>query len=93
MPFSDLINRFLGKDQPQPQNSPSKNVAKERLQLVLVHDRSDVSEKMMENLREDLIAVINKYMEIDQKSLDVSFSREDGAVALIANIPIVRIKR
>ena len=48
---------------------------------------------MMENLREDLIAVINKYMEIDQKSLDVSFSREDGAVALIANIPIVRIKR
>ncbi len=93
MPFSDLINRFFGKEQPQPQNSPSKNVAKERLQLVLVHDRSDVSEKMMENLREDLIAVINKYMEIDQKSLDVSFSREDGAVALIANIPIVRIKR
>ena len=91
MPFSDFINRFLGKE--QSQGYLSKNVAKERLQLVLVHDRSDVSEKMMDSLREDLIAVINKYMEIDQKSLDVSFSREGGTVALIANIPIIRIKR
>ena len=42
MPFSDLINRFFGKEQPQPQNSPSKNVAKERLQAVSVSDPPDV---------------------------------------------------
>lgn len=71
----------------------SKDIAKERLRLVLVHDRADLSEKVMISLREDLIAVISKYMEIDLSALEVSLSKEDGSVALIANIPILSVKR
>ncbi|MCL2817565.1 MAG: cell division topological specificity factor MinE, partial [Clostridiales bacterium] len=71
----------------------SKAIAKERLRLVLVHDRADLSETVMISLREDLIAVISKYMEIDLSALEVSLSKEDGSVALIANIPILNVKR
>ncbi|MCL1874420.1 MAG: cell division topological specificity factor MinE [Clostridiales bacterium] len=85
----DTVNRFFGKD---PANS-SKNVAKERLRLVLMHDRTDIPEAMMEALRVDLINVISKYMDIDKAALDVSLSKEAESVALVANIPVLRIRR
>lgn len=89
MSIIDLLARFFGKEG----NESSKNVAKQRLRLVLVHDRVDVSEKMMQSLREDLIEVIGKYMEIDQAALEVSLTKEDEGVALVANIPILNVKR
>ena len=89
MGIVSYLARFFGKDD----ELSSKNVAKERLRLVLVHDRLDISEKIMENLREDLIATIGKYMEIDQSALEVSLSREEDGVALLANIPIVNVRR
>ncbi len=89
MGIVSFLTRFFGKDD----ELSSKNVAKERLRLVLVHDRLDISEKIMENLREDLIATIGKYMEIDQSALEVSLSREEDGVALLANIPIMNVRR
>ncbi len=90
MAFVDIINKFFGKESA----AASKNVAKERLRLVLVQDRANsLSDDMMEALREDLIAVISKYMEIDQNALEVALSKSDNEVALVANIPVVKIKR
>ena len=86
MSFSSFINRFFGRDDTET----SKNMAKERLRLVLVHDRLDVSEKVMNALRVDLINVIGKYFGIDEKALEVSLSREADGIALVANIPIRR---
>ena len=88
MGIVDYIGRFFGKD-----NNSSKSIAKERLRLVLVHDRLDISQSTMEDLRNDLIEVIGKYMEIDRNALEVSLSKEDHGVALIANIPVVTVKR
>ena len=88
MNINSLINRFFGRDD----LDASKNMAKERLRLVLVHDRLDFSEQMMNALREDLLNVIGKYFGIDEKSLDVSFSREPNGMALMANIPVRRHK-
>lgn len=90
MGFSSMLGRFFGRDE---ESELSKSVAKERLRLVLVHDRLDMSEAMMESLRTDLIATIGKYMEIDQDALEVSLSRDDDGVALIANIPVKNVKR
>ena len=90
MSFATLLSRIFGREEEANQ---SKNEAKKRLRLVLVHDRLDVSEVMMENLREDLINVIGKYMEIDNDALDVTLSREDDGVALVANIPVINVKR
>ncbi len=90
MNISGLLSRFFGRE---TEVSTSKNMAKERLRLVLVHDRLDISEGVMEQLREDLIATIGRYMDIDRDALDVSLSREDDGVALVANIPVKGVKR
>lgn len=71
----------------------SKNKAKERLRLVLVHDRASLSPGLVESLKEELIQVITKYMEIDEEGLEVNFDESDDSVALIANIPVKNVKR
>ncbi len=90
MGISGVLAKFFGKD---TESEASKTVAKERLRLVLVHDRMDISEQTMDSLREDLIAVIGRYMEIDKDALEVSLTREDEGVALVANIPVLNLKR
>lgn len=72
---------------------PSGKVAKQRLQLVLVHDRANLAPQMLVLLKEDLIAVISKYLEIDEEGLEVSLDRSEEQVALVANIPIRRVRR
>jgi len=71
----------------------SKKQAKERLQLVLIHDRADISAGMMEMLRKDLIEVISRYMDIDESQIELELEKENKSVALVANIPVVRVKR
>jgi cell division topological specificity factor len=84
----EFISRMLGKE-----NASSKNVAKERLRLVLVHDRASISPYMLNKLKEDLIIVISNYMEIDESTLEVNLSQDDKEVALVANIPVLKMKR
>ncbi|SHK60884.1 cell division topological specificity factor MinE [Desulforamulus aeronauticus] len=84
----DFLSRFFGRE-----SSSSKNVAKERLRLVLVHDRANVSPDLLTALKNDLINVISNYMEIDEKALEVSLDSSDNQVALIANIPVKKMKR
>ncbi len=81
-------------------NKASGSVAKDRLQVLLKMDRettSAIPEDIMEKLREELMQVINKYLEIEQEALDVKFERNtdtEGRVstALVANIPINKAK-
>jgi cell division topological specificity factor len=83
----DLIAKVFGRD------SASANIAKERLRLVLVHDRTNVSPQFLEALKEDLIGVISRYMEIDEENMDVTLQSTENQVALVANIPVRRMKR
>lgn len=71
----------------------SKSVAKKRLQLVLIHDRSDLSPEVMENLRRDLIDVISNYMEVDIENIEMDFDKEGSQVALVASIPVTKMRR
>lgn len=71
----------------------SKEAAKERLRLVLVHDRADISPHLMEMLKEDMLAVISKYMEIDEDGFVVKLEHFDTSVALRADIPVRKLKR
>lgn len=76
----------------------SKDVAKERLKLVLIHDRSNVSPQFLEMVKCEIIKVIQNYMEIDENTLDIQLTKtssDDGervVPALIANIPIKGMK-
>jgi cell division topological specificity factor len=84
----EFISRMLGKE-----STSSKTVAKERLRLVLVHDRASISPAMLNRLRADLIKVISNYMEIDESALEFNLCQDDKEVALVANIPVVKMKR
>jgi cell division topological specificity factor len=91
MALLEFLGRFFGRDEVKA--DASKNVAKERLKLVLVHDRASVSSDMLQALKEDLIKVISNYMEIDENAIEVSLNSEDDSIALVANIPVLRMKR
>ena len=82
----DLLGRLFGRES-------SKDVAKERLRLVLVHDRSQMSPQLLENLKTDLLRVIGEYMEIDAEGFLVDLQTNENQVALVANIPVRRMKR
>ena len=76
----------------------SKEVAKERLKLVLNHDRANVSPQFLEMVKGEIIKVISHYMDVDEGALDIQLTRtrsEDGlsmVPALVANIPIKNVK-
>lgn len=84
----EFISRIFGKD-----TGSSGNVAKERLRLVLVHDRASVSPELLQVLKNDLIQVISKYMEIEEDQLEVTLDNNEDQVALVANIPVKKMKR
>lgn len=84
----DIIARIFNKEA-----GGSREIARERLRLVLVHDRSSSSPELLNALKEDLIKVIRDYLEIDEEALLVSLENESDSVALIANIPVKGFRR
>lgn len=74
----------------------SKDVAKERLKLILIHDRAKVSPELLESIKEDILTVLSKYVEIDSGEIDVKVTTTEeiqgDSPALIASIPIKRMK-
>jgi cell division topological specificity factor len=85
----ELLQRIFRRDS----YKTSKDVAHERLRLVLMHDRLDLSPKVMEELRADLMNVIKEYMVIDEKTMEINLEKDQQCVALVANIPVIRMKR
>jgi len=84
MTLRDILDKLLGR---QP---ASATTARERLQLVLAHDRTDLSPELLEQMRQEILEVVAKYVEIDLDHGDVSLETEDRVTALVANLPIRR---
>ena len=95
--FENIIKFFknIGKKESTKESS---DTAKERLHLVLMQDRANVSADFLELMKQEIIEVIKKYIDVDEKAIDVRLTNkanEDGttgAPALYANIPITTIK-
>ena len=81
MSLKDLIDKLLGR---QPS---SASTARQRLQLVLAHDRSDLNPELLEKMRREILEVVARYVEIDLEEGDVSLETEDRVTALVANLP------
>jgi cell division topological specificity factor len=82
----DFFNRFF---KPAP---PSGATAKERLRLVLLSDHLSLAPDVVESLKRDLLAVISRYVEIDQAHADVTFEHRQNEVAMLASIPITGVR-
>ena len=75
-----------------PSMHSARGDAKSRLRLVLMHDRTQLSPATMEQLRDELVEVISKYVEIDKDALELNLESESNTIALVANIPVVRAR-
>lgn len=92
--FSNFYNKvlsFFQKDKLQEGES-AKDSATNRLKLVLMQDRSNLDGATMQKMREQLIAVISKYIEIDQEALDLNLEADGDEIALMLNIPVIRAR-
>jgi cell division topological specificity factor len=71
----------------------SGEVAKERLQLVLIHDRNDISPETLEKIKVEMVRLLKKYLEIDEKGINMNLERRNRSVALVADIPLKSSQR
>ena len=96
--FESIMNFFKKMTKKEEQTLKSKDAAKERLHLVLMQDRANLSEDFLDLMKQEIIEVIKKYIDIDESAMDVRLTNKEngdgvnGAPALYANIPILNIK-
>lgn len=85
--MTDFIDRLLGR------NRKSANQAKERLHLVLIHDRTNLTNSALEALKDELIDVISRHIDIDPEAVIIEMNKDGRQQRLIADIPIRGPKR
>ena len=81
------LERVLGK------NSKSADDAKERLKLVLIHDRTNLSPGEMEKLKNELLEVISRHVAIDPDAINITMNQEGREQRLVADIPLKPVGR
>ncbi len=81
----DFLSRIFGR----PPERDSADVAKQRLQLVLAQDRTNISPETLNVLKDEMIAVISRHVEIDRANVQVSITHTQQGERLVANIPVM----
>ena len=86
--MNNLFQRLTGRGQPT-----SKDVARDRLKLVLIHDRTDISPAIIEQLKDEIINVISKHVDIDRDGVEIKLQQAEHENRLIADIPLIKNPR
>lgn len=82
----DFITKFFRREE------ASKTLAKERLRLVLMSDRVSLAPEVFDEMKNEMLAVIRRYLEIDERALDMHFENLERQFALLASIPVLKVK-
>ena len=78
---------------PWNNNGNSKDHAKSRLKLIIAHDRASINSDMLTAMREEILDVVARYVEVDREEMEFSLSNDQRMTSLTANLPIRQIKR
>lgn len=89
----NTLNRFLEMLFPWNNNDNSKDHAKSRLKLIIAHDRASINPDMMAAMREEILDVVARYVEVNREEMEFSLSNDQRMTSLTANLPIRQIKR
>lgn len=92
--FADLYNKVLGffRQTEKKQEENAKDVACNRLRVVLMQDRTNLTPELLERMRQELIDLLSKYVEMDKEALELNFEQEGDQMALMLSIPVLRAK-
>lgn len=85
--FSELLDRLFNREKDN-----SRNDVKQRLQLLLAHDRADITPQILEKIRREIVEVVSKYVEIDDEGLEFMLESDQRLSALVVNFPIRRVR-
>ena len=83
----EALMKIFGKEK-----KTSREIARDRLKVVLIHDRASMSPEIIDKLKDEIIRVVSKYVEINKGDMEISLANDDDSVALVANIPVSRLK-
>ncbi|MCI6159113.1 MAG: cell division topological specificity factor MinE [Selenomonadaceae bacterium] len=85
----DALMQIFGKKE------KSGKIAKERLQVVLIRDRANLSPEVMDNIKNDIIEVLSKYVKINRQDMEISLSddQDSDSAAIVVNVPVSRERK
>ncbi len=78
---------------PWKNNANSRDNAKRRLKLVIAHDRAAINPEMMSSMREEILEVVARYVDVDRDEMEFSLSNDHRITSLTANLPIRKVRR
>lgn len=90
--FTDLYNKVVEFFTKVDEREETKDVARNRLKLVLMQDRTNLNPRLLERLRGEMIQLLSKYVVMDKELLELNFTPEDDQLALMLSIPVIRAK-
>lgn len=94
MIFANLYNKVMGffRQTEQEEVESAKDTACNRLRVVLMQDRTNLTPELMDRMRRELVELLSKYVEMDKEALDLSLEQDGDQVALMLSIPVIRAK-
>ena len=91
--LKDLCNRVLNLfRQTETKEENAKSVACNRLRVVLMQDRTNLTPELLQRMRRELVELLSKYVEMDKDALELNFDQEGDQMALMLSIPVIRAK-
>ena len=90
--FAELYNKLLGLFRQAEEEGNSKDVARNRLRVVLMQDRTNLTPQLLEKMRGELVELLSKYLEMDKDALELNLDQDGEQMALALSIPVIRAK-
>jgi cell division topological specificity factor len=87
-----MLNELLERLFRRSKDPDSRAEVKQRLKLLIAHDRADLSPALVESMQREILEVVSRYVEIDKSALSFSLESDRNSTALLANLPILRVK-